>query len=96
MLHLIEFLIKSTPHQRMQLVKTLKKEELKLIIEIIFDVVNGVCPISETSKKVLLPYKGFIRQVIADGLRANPRRSILIKLRTIILVFLQAYVQFVS
>ena len=80
MIHLIEFLIKTTPQQRMKILKTLKKEELKLIIEIIFNVVYGVCPISETSKKVLLRYKGPIRQVIADELRANQRRSILIKL----------------
>ena len=80
----------------MQLLKTLKKEELKLIIKIIFNVVFGVCPISETIKNVLLRYKGLIHQVIADGLRANQRKSILIKLRKIIPVFLQTYVQYVS
>lgn len=71
MIHLIEFLIKSTPQQRMLLLKTLKKEELKLIIEIIFNVVYGVCPISETSKKVLLRYEGLIRQVIADQIKED-------------------------
>jgi hypothetical protein len=96
MIHLIEFLIKTTPQQRMKILKTLKKEELKLIIEIIFNVVYGVCPIFETSTKLLLRYKGLIRQVIADGLRANQRRSILIKFRKIIPVFVQAYVKYVS
>jgi hypothetical protein len=62
--HLILFLIDVPKQQFAHLLKIMTKEQLQAIIEIIYNVVQRVCTISEANKSILSKHKHLIRRLI--------------------------------
>jgi hypothetical protein len=58
--HLILFLMDVPKQQFAHLLKIMTKEQLQAIIEIICNVVQGVCTISEANKSILSKHKHLI------------------------------------
>jgi hypothetical protein len=50
--------------QFVHLLKIMTNEQLQAIIEIIYNVVQGVCTISEANKSILSKHKHLIRRLI--------------------------------
>ena len=92
----ILFLIDAPKHQLVSLLKIITKEQLQTIIEIIYNVVQGVCPISEGNTNIITKSKNFIRRLVAKRSTLSQRKKLLLKLRNILPIFLQAYISYVS
>lgn len=94
--YLAQFLLNATPQQISQMITLLSKEQLQWIIEIIYNVVQGVCPISTVDKTLLTKKKNFIRKIVSKGVTRQQRKLYLLKISKVLPVFLKAYLHYVS
>lgn len=94
--HLILFLMHMSRHQLLHVLRILTKEQLRAIIEIIYNVVQGTCPVSEANKNILLKHKNLIRRLVVKRLTLSQRKRLLLKIRNILPIFFQAYIHYVS
>lgn len=95
-IYLAQFLLNGTPQQISQMIKIMNKEQLHWIIEIIYNVVQGVCSISETDKSLLAKKKNLIRKIVSKDITRQQRKLFLLKLTKLIPVFLKGYIRHVS
>ena len=91
---LIHFLLICSTQQFEYTLKTLTKIQLTVIVEILFNVVKGVCPISDRNKTKLYKKKRLIREVLIPRLTPTQRKRRLLKIKKLLPIFLQAYLQY--
>ena len=92
-IYLVQFLLNAIPQQIPQIIKIMNKEQLQWIIEIIYSVVQGVCPISEADKSLLVKKKHLIRKLVSKEVARQQRKLYLLKINRVIPVFLKAYLR---
>ena len=85
--HLILFLMDLPKQQFAHLLKIITKEQLQAIIEIIYNVVQGVCTISEANTSILSNHKHLIRRLITKRSTLSQRKKLLLKIRNILPIF---------
>lgn len=95
-IYLVQFLLNVAPQQISHIIKIMNKEQLQWIVEIIYNVVQGVCPISEADKSLLLKKKHLIRKLISKEVSRQQRKLYLLKINRVVPVFLKAYLHYVS
>lgn len=88
------FLLNCSSQQFKYVLKTLTKDQLQIIIEIILNVTKGICPISDNDKTVLMKKKSLIRDVLLSRLTLTQRRQRLQKFKKLLPIFLKACVQY--
>lgn len=76
-LPLLQFLVHSTDEQRKVLIKKLTTEQMKVILEAIYNVLFGTCPIGEKDKKKLSAHKAVIRRMISKDLTQKQQQRLL-------------------
>ena len=94
--HMVHFLLNLSPIQRVKVIKVLGKTQITFLLEIIYNVMEGVCPISESDKIVIGKRKNLIRRLISTKVGVGQRKSILVRLDKYLPLFLKAYVQYVT
>ena len=77
----VHFLLTCSSEQFDYILHTLTKEQLQTMIEILLNVVKGVCPISDHNKTVLVRRKRIIREVLLPKLTQLQRKRRLIKIK---------------
>lgn len=92
----IKFLLNITKQQLVTFLRITTKEQLQTIIEIIYNVVHGVCTISDSNKLTLSKHKNIIRKLVVKRSSLVERKKLLLKIHNILPVFLQAYIKHVS
>jgi len=92
----VHFLTICTPQQFEYILKTLTKDQLQVIVEILFNVVQGICPISDKNKTLLVTRKQLIREVLMSQLTTVQRRQRLQKIKKLLPIFLKACLQYGS
>jgi len=90
----VHFLMICTSQQLEHILKTLTKDQLQVITEILFNVVKGVCPISDKNETVLMKRKGLIREVLLPRLTLTQRKRHLHKIKTLLPIFLEACLRY--
>ena len=93
---LIQFLLTCSTQQLEFLLKTFTKDQLQVIMEIIYNVAKGVCPISDKNKTILMKRKRLIRAVLLPKLTPNQRKKGLQKIKKIFPIFLEASLRYGS
>lgn len=78
------------------ILKTLTKDQLQVIVEILYNVVKGVCPISNENKIALYKRKQLIRAVLIPRLTQSERKKGLQKIRKILPIFFKACIKYGS
>lgn len=79
--HLILFLMDAPKQQFTHLLKIMTKEQLQTIIEIIYNVLHGVCTISDINKSILSKHKRLIRRLVTKRSTLTERKKLLLKSR---------------
>ena len=80
--------------QRNMIVKHLEDEQLKVILEIIFNVLRGVCKVTSTEKQTMEPFIKILRSLISSDVAVRRRKQLLMKIREILPLFLKAYIRY--
>ena len=90
------FLLKISTQQTCFMLKTLTKEQLQCLLEIILNVAQGVIPLTNNNKTRLKRRKESIRAAIATRTTLKQRRNRLLQIKNILPVFLKAYLKYGS
>jgi len=90
----LQFLLICSSQQFDNILKTLTKEQLQVITEILFNVLKGVCPTSDKDKTVLMKQKRLIREVLLSRLTLSQRRRHLQKIKKLLPNFLEACLRY--
>ena len=83
-------------NQKQFILKTLTKNQVQCIVEIVFNVMNGVIDITENDKKILKKRKRIIREVIRTHATLIERKRHILQIKKILPLFLKAYLKYVS
>jgi len=89
----LEFLSIAPIHQRKILVLTLSNEQLKLLIEIIYNTAMENIQISSEDKRKLVKYKLDIRRTLAAGISKKERRQRLFTISNILPLLIKIYIR---
>lgn len=92
-LHFFSFCDKE---QRKALLKTTTDDQLKLLVEIILNILQGVIPISTRTKKLLRSNKSSIRKVAEDSTSKALKRKRLAKISSEIPIILHSFLKYES
>lgn len=94
--YLAHFLLNATVKQISQAIKSLNKKQLEWLIEIIYNVMQGVCSISSVDKTLLTKKRKLIRKIVSKGVAYKQRKLYLLKIRGLLPIFLKTYLRYVS
>lgn len=80
--------------QRRQLINTISDEQLSVLSEAIFNVLKGVCPLSNVNKNKLSKNKTILRKLVDPKLSRKFKKSILKKVQNLIPELLRPVIQY--
>lgn len=92
----LRFLLSCSSQQFNFTIKTLTPNQLQVIVEIVFNVLNGVCPVSNKNKIKLHQKKRLIREIILPKLTPSQRKRKLQRIKTVLPIFLEACLKHVA
>ena len=92
----LNFISSTAISQLKSILKTLTQHQLQLLVEIIFNIIQGVIPISGSVKKRLAKHSKAIRNVVVKGLTLKQRRTRLESISVIIPVMIKSFFQYES
>ena len=78
-LSLFDVLIKSTDEKRKVILKSLTETQLKAVLEAIYNVLFGMCPIQDKDKKKLKSESTIIRRMVSKDITLQQQRRLLKK-----------------
>ena len=82
--YFIGLLLRTNKRQRRALLQTITKNQLRVLIEIAYNVLHGYGHIAEKDMLYLKRYQSIIRRLVAKGLSARKRKNLLMKYVSII------------
>jgi hypothetical protein len=88
-LPLFELLVEASEDQRKAVLKTLSEPQMRAVIEAIYNVLGGVCPLNIKDKSTLYDYRTIIRRLVGKELTAKQRQRLLCKHRNILPLLLK-------
>ena len=82
--------------QRRAILRHIHVKQLKLLVEIIYNVLHGVIAITKQYKKYLMTKKKVIRRITSPGLSIEERKKAILKLEKDIPRLIQIYFNYES
>jgi hypothetical protein len=95
-LPLFQLLTEISEVQRLSILNTLTDQQVHAILEAIYNVLKGVCPMKYQDKKTLSEYKWIIRRLVSSELSTKQRKRMLKKYQAIIPILLKPVVKALS
>lgn len=90
----LKFLAFCDREQRKAIIRTSHDDQLKLLVEIIYNLLKGVISLSRNKTQLLTLDKNNIRKVVADSVSMNLRRKRLLKIVNNIPIIIQLYFKY--
>lgn len=75
--HFVGLLLKAEKHQRAALLNTMSNDQMRALVEIIYNVLHGYGHITDHDKRYLKYHKNIIRQLVVKALAAKRRKKLL-------------------
>lgn len=95
-LPLFELLAQATDRQSAAILKSLTKPQLRAVLEAIYNVLMGTCPISDSDKKKLYEHRHIIRRLVSKELNRQQQQRLLYKHRQLLPLFLKTVITFLK
>ena len=95
-LRFIQCLLELSPKQKLFILRNITDIQLKDIVEIIYNVLHGVCPVQAKDKAKLKKYKSVLRKLTASDVSFLLRKKQLLKIESILPIFFNAYIRYVK
>ena len=93
-LPLFRLLAETTDAQRSAIVKTLMPGQIKGVLEAIYNVLRGTCPVSDKVKKALYHQRRTIRRLVSKDLTRQQQHRLLVKHRAVLPLLLKPVIEF--
>lgn len=85
------FLASSRKQQVMYILKTLSKDQLRIILEIFYNITNGIISISTKDKIKISKYKSIVRKILGSDLKWGSRKKLLWKIKHLVPIIILNY-----
>jgi hypothetical protein len=95
-LPLFEFLVRADDKQIAAILKTLSEQQLKAVLEAVYNVSKGICPLPNKTKKQLFEYKNVIRRLVSKELNREQQRRLLKKHQHLLPLVLKPVIKFLN
>jgi len=95
-LSLFNLLTEAPDEQRFALLKTLNPSQLRAVLEAIYNVLRGTCPIQDKLKKALYPHRSVLRRLVSKELTRQQQQRLLVKHRSVVALALKPVVDLLS
>ena len=95
-LPLFELLVQSSDEQRVAILKSLTGPQLRAVLEAIYNMLKGTCPIPDKDKKKLYQHRHIIRRLVSKDLNRQQQQRLLKKHRQLIPLFLKPVLTFLK
>lgn len=82
--HFLSLLASADDKQRVVMMKTMNDQQLKVLVECVYNILFGVIPLSPQYKKKISTHKNAIRQITEQDISRERRKRLLLKHRTIL------------
>lgn len=89
------FLLMSSKEQFNYMIKSITKEQLQIILEILYNISNEIT-ISTEDKRRLKKYKIDARKLLSSDLKWTSRKRLLWKIKLAVPIILQNYLKYVK
>lgn len=90
----LQFISTCSNEQRLAVLKTLDKKQIKILVEIIFNIGQSVIPITTKQKNKFTQSRRIIRQLLQPNVEVKARRNKLLKLSDLIPSFIQIFFKY--
>lgn len=90
------FLLMSSKEQFNYMLKSITKEQLQIILEILYNISNEIVMIPTEDQRKLKKYKINARKLLSSDLKWTSRRRLLWKIRLVVPFILQNYLKYVK
>jgi hypothetical protein len=95
-LPLLMLLVDASEAQAQAILKTLTPVQLRVILEAIYNVLRGTCPIGDKLKKNLYQRRGIIRRLVSKDLTRQQQQRMLVKHRQLLSLLLRPVIEFLT
>lgn len=95
-LALFRLLVETTEAQRLAILKTSTPSQIRSLLEAIYNVLKGTCPISDKAKKKLYRQRTTIRRLVSKDLTLQQRQRLLVRHATLLPLLLKNVVDIFS
>ena len=95
-LALFRLLIDTTEAQRLAIVKTLDPSQMRAVLEAIYNVLRGTCPVSDKEKKALYQQRRIIRRLVSKELTRQQKHRLLVKHREVLPLLLKPVLNYLT
>ena len=82
--------------QRVAILKTLNPSQLRALLEAIYNVLRGTCPVDDTLKKKLYRHKRVIRRLVSKELTRRQQQHLLVKHNVLLPLLLAPVVELLT
>lgn len=90
------FLLMSSKEQFNYMIKSITKEQLQIILEILYNISNEIITISTEDKRRLKKYIIDARKLLSSDLKWTSRKRLLWKIKLAVPIILQNYLKYVK
>lgn len=95
-LPLLMVLVDASETQTQAILKTLSPVQLRVVLEAIYNVLRGTCPIGDKLKKKLYQRRRIIRQIVSKDLTRQQQQRLLVKHRQLLSLLLRPVIEFLT
>jgi hypothetical protein len=95
-LALFRLLVDTTEAQRLAIVKTCSPGQIRGLLEAIYNVLRGTCPVSDKVKKKLYYQRRIIRRLVSKDLTLQQRQRLLVRHAALLPLLLNPVVELLT
>ena len=95
-LALFRLLVETTEVQRRAVLKTSTSSQIRSLLDAIYNVLKGTCPINDKAKKKLYRQRKTIRRLVSKDLTLQQRQRLLVRHATLLPLLLKPVVDLFS
>lgn len=90
------FLLSGSKGQVMHILKNITKEQMQIILEIVYNIVHNTLTISAKDRNKMGKYKNLVRKILIPNINWSLRKTLLWKIRSLLPIITKNYISHVK
>lgn len=90
------FLLSGSKGQVLHILKSITKEQMQIILEIVFNIVHNTLTISTKDRTEMGKYKNLVRKILTPNINWTLRKTLLWKIRSLLPIIAKNYLSHVK
>jgi hypothetical protein len=82
--------------QRMHMLQTISNDQFNILVEIVYNILHGICPLNKDEEVKIKKYKTLLRKLIEKNLPKRVKKNILLQIQQIVPTLLSSVQRYFS